>query len=323
MNQPALQAGPWVLDGFAQDVRRGLGATPKTLPPLYFYDALGSALFDAICCLPWYEVTRAEKRLLERHAEGIAVACGASFLAELGPGGGEKLALLAGAFVRGGRALNVHLIDVSTSALETAERRLGELPGVAVSSACATYEAGLRGISVPRADSKAALILMLGSNIGNFEPSDAWALLSEVRAALRPGDSLLLGADLVKPEAALRLAYDDPLGVTAAFNKNMLERMNRELGANFNLPSFAHRALWNAAASRVEMHLISISEQRVEIPGAGLQLSFAQGESIRTECSYKFERAGVVRLGERAGFLTRMQWIDEPAQFALTLFQAR
>lgn len=322
MNPPALQAGPWLLDGFARDVRDGLSGTPKTLPPLYFYDALGSALFDAICNLPWYEVTRAEKRLLERHAASVAAASGASFIAELGPGSGEKLALLAGAFLRGGRTLHAHLIDISPAALRLAEQRLAEL-GVTVSSTCATYEAGLRTLSSERTDSKPALMLMLGSNIGNFEPGDAWTLLAKIRAGLMPGDSLLLGTDLVKPAGSLQLAYDDPLGVTAAFNKNMLVRINRELDANFQLQNFSHRALWNEAASRIEMHLVAQRAQTVEIPGAGVQVHFAEGESVLTECSYKCDPAGVARLGERAGFRTRMQWVDEPGQFALTLFQVR
>ena len=192
-----------------------------------------------------------------------------------------------------------------------------------VSSACVAYEVGLRALSSERTDTKPALVLMLGSNIGNFEPGDAWALLAKIRAALMPGDSFLLGTDLVKPAEALQLAYDDPVGVTAAFNKNMLARINRELDANFHLPSFTHRAVWNPSASRIEMHLVAQAEQTVEIPGAGIQAHFAQGESVLTECSYKFEPAGVARLGERAGFRTRMQWIDEPGQFALTLFQAR
>lgn len=320
MNQPSVKSGPALLDSFARDVRRGLSGTPKTLPPRYFYDVLGSSLFDAICCLPWYEVTRAEKRLLERHAAAIAAASGAAFIAELGPGNGEKLALLSGAFTEHGRDLGVHLIDISGAALALARERFAVMDGVTVSSACATYEEGLRGIPGRRGDTGSALVLMLGSNIGNFEPIEAAGLLARVREALNPGDAFLLGADLVKPAAALQLAYDDPLGVTAAFNLNLLERINRELGANFDLAEFAHRARWNGADSRVEMHLISMRDQIVEVPLAGLQVSFPRGESIHTESSYKFQSGDLRTLGEQAGFQVASQWIDEPAQFSLTLF---
>ena len=321
MNQPSAQSANAVLDSFARDVRSGLSGTPKTLPPRYFYDALGSALFDAICCLPWYAVTRAEKRLLERHAAEIASSSGASFIAELGPGNGEKLAVLADAFTLGGRKLGLHLIDISGAALALAHERFAGLDGVTVSSTCATYEEGLDVLPQRRGESGPMLLLMLGSNIGNFEPAEAADLLARVCKSLKSGDSFLLGADLVKAPQTLRLAYDDPLGVTAAFNLNLLERINRELGANFDLAGFAHRALWNAADSRVEMHLVARREQVVEIPHAGFQVSFSKDESIHTESPYKFRIDGIAKLGEQAGFRVEKQWIDEPGLFALTLFR--
>ena len=169
----------------------------------------------------------------------------------------------------------------------------------------------------------AMLTAFLGSNIGNLAPAESLAFVREVRSALRPGDRFLLGTDLVKPEAELVLAYDDPLGVTAAFNLNVLARLNRELGANFDLERFAHRAVWNAAESRVEMHLESLQTQTVEIPGAGCSVRFAAGESIWTESSYKYREDGVHELGAAAGLAVRGQWVDERDRFALTAFEPR
>jgi L-histidine Nalpha-methyltransferase len=167
-----------------------------------------------------------------------------------------------------------------------------------------------------------ALVVFLGSNIGNFDPPESRAFLAEVRAALRPGDALLLGADLVKPERELRLAYDDPLGVTAAFNRNLLVRMNRELGADFDLRSWAHRALWNAAESRVEMHLVALGPQRVRVPAADLEVELAAGDTIWTESSYKYTPADIDGLLECGGFRVAARWIDRADGFALTLAEA-
>jgi L-histidine N-alpha-methyltransferase len=307
---------------FARDVREGLLARPKRLPPVYFYDALGSALFDAICRLPWYEVTRAELRLIERHAGDLVRLASPSFVAELGPGSGEKLAVLARAAVEHRPATTFHLIDVSAAALASAARTVTDASAANVTIDRATYHAGLARLSRHRSPFGRALVLFLGSNIGNFDPPEAAALLADVRAALTPGDSLLLGADLVKSEAALRLAYDDPLGVTAAFNRNLLVRINRELGAALDPLRFQHDARWNESASRVEMHLVSTTRQTVAIPGAGCDVSFEAGESIWTESSYKYEPGDVVAMGARAGFRLRDQRIDEPGRFALTLFEA-
>jgi uncharacterized SAM-dependent methyltransferase len=184
----------------------------------------------------------------------------------------------------------------------------------------ATYEDGL--LALRAVDEHPTLVAFLGSNIGNFDVPGAAALLRLVRAALRAGDSLLLGADLVKPERDLLLAYDDPLGVTAAFDKNLLLRLNVELGADFALERFAHRAVWQPEASRVEMHLVSLCAQRVLVRQADLDITLAEGETIWTESSYKFEAAGIRRLVEPAGFAQRQQWIDDEARFALTLFAA-
>lgn len=312
------------LAAFAADIRLGLGKAQKALPAQYFYDDLGSQLFEAICQLPWYPITRAEKRLLERYAAAMVAPLGTiADLVELGSGSGEKLATVAAAIPatqapRG--KLPVHLIDISEKALELSRSNLGRLPYLEVHSHRETYEAGLQSLSEGRAKEGARLVLFLGSNIGNFDRSSAERLLSEVRRALRPGDGLLLGADLVRSEADLVLAYDDPLGVTAAFNKNLLVRMNRELGADFDLDAWKHRAVFSAKESRVEMHLVSRRPQRVRVPGAGIEASFAEGETIWTESSYKYTEDSVASLGERVGLRRRDQWIEPEGCFSTTLF---
>jgi L-histidine Nalpha-methyltransferase len=312
------------LKGFAADVRRGLGKARKTLPSRYFYDDLGSQLFEAICQLPWYPITRAERSLLERFGpDMIRAVPGLSDLIELGSGSGEKLALLLRGFNGQATGLGVHLIDISEKALDLAQSTLSRLPHITIHKHPATYEDGLRRLAGNGAPRGARLVLFLGSNIGNFDMPAAHTLLAEIRRALRPGDALLLGADLVRPEAELVLAYDDPLGVTAAFNKNLLQRLNTELGANFDLDAFQHRALWNASASRVEMHLVSRRPQRARIPAAEIEVSFAEGETIWTESSYKYTPEAIVELGRRAGFEQKEQWIEPTTRFSTTLFRAR
>jgi dimethylhistidine N-methyltransferase len=308
---------------FADDVRRDLALTPKQLQSRYLYNGLGSALFEAICRLPWYRITRAEGRLLARlSAEVVAPLGDPITLVELGCGSGEKLAMLAESLRSRRKRVLVHLIDISPDALELSERTLGRLEYVSVVGHRATYEEGLRHAARERRGDGPMLVLFLGSNIGNFDRPAADEFLREIRRALRPGDALLLGADLVKPEAELLLAYDDPLGVTAAFNKNLLARINTELLANFDLAAFAHRAVWNAAARRVEMHLVSLCEQIVRIPRAECSVSFAAGEPIWTESSYKYDADGVVAMVEAAGFRCDEQWIEPDARFALSLFVA-
>jgi dimethylhistidine N-methyltransferase len=308
---------------FARDVRRDLALTPKQLQSKYLYDPLGSALFEAICLLPWYRITRAEGRLLRKYAPEVAERIGGNAaLVELGSGSGEKLALLAGAMHRRGHSVPVHLIDVSSAALEAAERTLGRLGHVSVVGHRATYEEGLRRAAATRPTDGRLVVLFLGSNIGNFDPPASQEFLSEIRRALRPGDALLLGADLVKPEPELLLAYDDPLGVTAAFNKNVLRRINTELLADFDLDSFDHRALWNPVEKRVEMHLVARRGMTVTIPRADAIVEFARREHIWTESSYKYSAPEVEALGEAAGFRLVGQWIESDAGFALSLFEA-
>ncbi len=313
-------------DALADDVRRDLQRSPKRLQPRYLYDALGSRLFEAICELPEYPITRAELNLLAAHSVAISAGVASPLtLVELGGGNGEKLALLVVALVDAGVDLRVELVDVSATALELATRKLARFPQVSVAGHQATYEDGLRRIARQRAAEGRAggmMVAFLGSNIGNLEPSAARLFLVSIRAALRIDDRIVLGTDLVKPESELVAAYDDPLGVTAAFNKNLLVRLNRELGANFTLDGFAHRAVWNAAESRVEMHLESLRAQRVSIPGSGCEVAFAAGESIWTESSYKYERAGLVAWGADLGLARHDQWVDEEAGFAVTAFDA-
>jgi len=306
----------------ADEVRRDLSRTPRRLQPRHLYDALGSRLFEAICELPQYPITRAERRLLEAHAAEIGDGMARPVtLVELGGGSGEKLALVARP-IAGRGPLRVELVDVSATALTIATRTLSRIPGLTVTGHEATYEQGLRRIAAARSGPGDLLAAFLGSNIGNLDPPAAVRFLAEVRASLRAGDRLLLGADLVKAAARLVQAYDDPLGVTAAFNKNVLARLNRELGADFDLEQFAHRAIWNAGASRVEMHLESLCPQTVSIPGADLQVRLAEGESIWTESSYKYTTDGIVQLGESSGFIVRDQWVEPDARFALTVFVA-
>jgi uncharacterized SAM-dependent methyltransferase len=217
----------------------------------------------------------------------------------------------------------VELVDVSATALDLASRTLSRWADLPVTGHETTYEDGIARVAAGRRGEGAMLAAFLGSNIGNLDPAESLAFVGGVRSALRPGDRFLLGTDLVKPEAELVLAYDDPLGVTAAFNLNVLARLNRELGADFDLERFAHRAVWNATESRMEMHLTSLRAQTVAIPGAGCSVRFAEGESIWTESSYKYETDGVRELGAAAGLAVRGQWVDERDGFALTAFEPK
>jgi len=307
---------------FAADVRRDFALTPKQIQSKYLYDALGSCLFEAISRLPWYRITRAEGRLLSRWAAQVVEPLSDPLtLVELGCGSGEKIAMLAEALRSRRRPVSVHLIDISPTALEQSERTLGRFEHISVVGHRATYEEGLRRAAAGRGRGT-MFVLFLGSNIGNFDPPASHEFLSEIRRSLRPRDALLLGADLVKPERELQPAYDDPLGVTAAFNKNLLVRINRELDGNFDLRGFDHRAIWNRAESRVEMHLVSCRAQQVAIPRAGCDVPFEAGEFIWTESSYKYTPEQLLAMGTAAGFRSLEQWIESDARFALTLFLA-
>ena len=305
---------------FAADVRKGLCERPRRVSPRYLYDDLGSSLFEAICRLPWYPITRAEKGLLATHAAAIVHAAGRPLtIVELGCGTGEKLEIVVDAFGPAVPDLHVVLIDVSAMALERSARLLRTRGVGEVVSCRATYEAGLAQAASAWPGAGGRLVLFLGSNIGNLEPDEAAAFLGSIRGALRGGDHLLLGADLVKPAGVLEQAYDDPLGVTAAFNRNLLVRMNRELGADFDIEGFSHSARWNAGAGRMEMHLVSRGRQVVRVPAADATVAFEAGESIWTESSYKYTPAGITALCRRSGFEAREMWIDSDAGFSLCL----
>lgn len=313
----------------AEDVRHYLTQTPRQLPARALYDDLGSALFDAICWLPWYPVTRAECRLLDTHGGAILDAAGGpNRLAELGCGNGDKLRRLLCAGRTAPRApgrwvTQIDLIDVSATALAAGHATLTALPGLRVDTHQHPYEDGLLEVSGARSDADRLCVAFLGSSIGNFDPPGMRGLLETIRGAVRPLDALLLGVDLVKPRAALMAAYDDPLGLTAAFNKNLLVRLNRELGATFDLEGFAHRAVWNVAESRIEMHLVSLRRQDVDVPGADLSLALDAGEHIWTESSYKFKVDDVERRLLNAGFEPVRRWIDEAGQFLLVVALAQ
>lgn len=304
---------------FADDVAYYLSLTPRQLPSRYLYDDLGSALFSSICRLPWYEIARTELRLLREHGPDIFRRVKPlSTLVELGPGGGEKLtALLA---VHPPSDLTLHLIDVSREALDMATSAIGSAVAGLVVAHQATYEEGLSEIRRSMRANGRILMLFLGSNLGNFDPPDASAFLRTLRGSMVAGDALLLGTDLVKPEGELLLAYDDPLGVTAAFNRNLLVRVNRELGADFDVTRFAHRAVWNASASRVEMHLVSDRQQHVHVPASNLDVTFDAGEMVWTESSYKYLAEDVPEMLHPAGFVVCDQWVA--SGFALTLAEA-
>ncbi len=309
-----------VVDQFAADVRYYLSLRPHQLPSRYFYDDVGSALFETICRLPWYPITRAEMRLIEAHSGDIfGLLPSLTTIVELGPGSGDKLRMLLAAGGARGEA-TVHLVDVSASALTFAAQTVATAGDFHIVTHRATYDVGLREAAA--AAHGRTLVAFLGSNIGNFDAPGAAAFLQNVHAALMPGDALLIGVDLVKPKEQLLLAYDDPLGVTAAFNKNLLLRINRELDGEIDLDAFPHRAIWNEAAARVEMHLVARSAQRLRIRRADVDIRLQPGEFIWTESSYKYVPRDVQGLLQSCGFRSTAQWIDRDDGFALTLAEA-
>jgi L-histidine N-alpha-methyltransferase len=306
---------------FAADVRYYLSLTPRQLPSRYLYDDLGSALFESICRLPWYTITRAEMHLLATHGEQVFRRLPAlANLVELGPGDGEKLRTLLLAASLRTQTCDVHLVDISPSALTQAAQTIGTVGNIRVITHQATYDSGLR--EALRQRTGRTLVAFLGSNIGNFDPPGASAFLHNIRAGIQKGDAVLLGVDLVKPTERLLEAYDDPLGVTAAFNRNLLVRINRELGGSIDLDQFSHRAVWNAAQRRVEMHLVAQSAQAIRIDRVHLDLRLEPGEVIWTESSYKYAPEQIDDLLRSCGFRLSAQWIDPDAAFALTMAEA-
>lgn len=307
---------------FALDVAAGLGARgQKTLPCKYFYDELGSALFEAITALPEYTITRAEERVLQAHADAIAARSGAHTVIELGSGSSRKTRHLLECLARRHPTTYVP-VDISPAALAASAHALDGVPRLAVRPLAAEYVDGMQRVAAARADTAPLLLLFLGSSLGNFGRRDGIRFLRRLRRALRRGDRLLLGTDLVKPAPVLRAAYDDALGVTAAFNRNLLARINRELGADFALARFRHEARFDARSGSVEMHLVAQQAHSVRVPAAGLRIDFAAGESIHTESCHKYSLPEVAHLGESSGFACEAQWIDREGAFADTLFAA-
>ncbi|WP_033319076.1 L-histidine N(alpha)-methyltransferase [Streptomyces yerevanensis] len=299
------------------DVLHGLNRTPKTLPPKWFYDAHGSELFEKITELPEYYPTRAEREILVARAAEIADATGARTLVELGSGSSDKTRHLLDALP----ALHTYVpVDVSESALTQAGQALiAEHPSLNVHALIADFTGGLTlpGTPGPR------LVAFLGGTIGNLLPAERATFLASVRTLLSPGDALLLGTDLVKDESVLVDAYDDAAGVTAAFNKNVLSVVNRELGADFDPDDFAHVALWDAEEEWIEMRLRARSRLTVKIPALDLAVDFTAGEELRTEVSAKFREDGVRGEMAAAGLEMTHWWTDEEGRFALSLSMAR
>ena len=313
-------APPYHLTQFACDVRCGLGRSgQKELPASHLYDELGSALFEAITHLAEYGLTRADARLLKRHASEIAARVPADVLVvELGSGTGTKTRHVLEA-LGNGRPVDYYPIDVSAGALRACAAELGSVAHV--SPINAPYIEGLNRASQCRRPGQSILVLFLGSTVGNFDRESAARFLVEVRSLLVKDDALLIGADLVKSVPRMLAAYDDPLGVTAAFNKNLLARMNRELSADFDVRRFVHEVRWKQPERRIEMHLRSIGPQRIHISAADLTVSMEEGETIWTESSHKFERAELTSMANSAGFLEEACWVDCEWPFAESLWR--
>jgi dimethylhistidine N-methyltransferase len=309
---------------FAEHVSEGLShPTQKWLSAQYLYDAVGSALFEAITALPEYGLTRADARLLQAHApEIVAHSSGPLRVIELGSGSGNKTRWILEAAVAALGSVRYTPIDVSAAALEMCRNTLEAIPGVTIALENASYLPGLRRALSAREPNETVLVLFLGSTIGNFPPLDAAQFLMDVRGLLHTGDALLLGADLVKPVAQLIEAYDDPAGVTAAFNRNLLSRINRELGGNFQIRHFEHVARFDATESRVEMHLRSTRPQTVHIEASRRSFHFAAGETIWTESSHKFTPESIRELAAASGFHCSAQWLDGEWLFSESLLTA-
>ncbi len=313
-----------MIKDFQRDVRDGLTAPRKWLPPRWFYDALGSALFDAICFLPEYYVMRAEAELLNAHRREIAEAFGPNVrLVELGSGMARKTRILLDPLTERSPALEYVPIDVDATILERSGRELlSDYSGLRITAICSDFaRPSVPLAKLPRHRGR-TVVLFLGSTIGNLDPDAAVSMLRDLRSALAPGDALFLGADLRKSRAILEPAYDDPLGVTAAFNRNLLVRMNRELGADFELDAFAHRAFYDETLGRIEMHLVSTKAQRVEIRDLALSVDFAAGETIHSESSYKHDASTLAALAEASRFAIYRTWTDAHALFADVLMIA-
>jgi L-histidine N-alpha-methyltransferase len=321
MRTEALSAEP--VSEFATEVRAGLlHAGQKELPSKYLYDDVGSALFEVISVLPEYGLTRADERLLCRYAKDIVSQLPCSVVvAELGSGSGKKTRWILEALARRQRTYYCP-IEISAKALAMCHRELGDLERISIVGFEREYLDGLLEVAARREPGEHLLVLFLGSTIGNFDHPAGIEFLKQVRRILVSGDALLLGTDMQKPIPQLTLAYDDPLGVTAAFNLNLLARINRELEGDFDLRQFEHVALYNQKSSSMEMHLRSRRAQSVTIRGAGFSVRFREGETIWTETSHKYSYPEILQLAMASGFHCQAQWVDHEWPFAENLLIA-
>jgi len=308
---------------FASDVRAGLTrAGQKELLSKYLYDDVGSALFEVISRLPEYGLTRADERLLRRHASEIVDRLATPVaVVELGSGSGKKTRWVLEALCRRQRTF-YYPVEISRTALAMCERELRDIDSISILGFEREYLDGLLEVAAHRRGGQHLLVLFLGSTIGNFDRPAGVKFLAEIRRILESGDSLLLGTDLEKPSTQVLAAYDDELGVTAAFNLNLLARINRELDADFDLRQFSHMAKINHEARSVEMYLRSKRRQTVSIPAAELDVEFLEGETIWTESSHKYSTEEIFQMGHDAGFRCEAQWVDEEWPFAESLLTA-
>jgi L-histidine N-alpha-methyltransferase len=325
MSRAASPAFPLQIDEqLVRTVRAGMSSHQKTLPAWLFYDEAGSELFEQITELPEYYLTRTERAIFEKCADQmVAAAAGGARLrfTELGAGSAEKTRVLMKAALARQDRLLFEAVDVSATALLAAQARIErEIPGVQVAPLEMDYTNGFELDACEPGERR--LVLYIGSSIGNFEPEEAARILRKIRKQLDPGDTLLLGVDLAKDQSTLEAAYDDAAGVTAAFNKNMLVRMNRELGADFDLDRFIHRAVWNNTMSRMEMHLESTMNQRVRFAALDWAVEFDAGETIHSENSYKYRLGTAGAMLAAAGFASANAWTDDRGWFEVCLAKA-
>jgi L-histidine Nalpha-methyltransferase len=315
-----LLRAPAPENDFALDVRTGLMAARKWLPPRWFYDALGSSLFDTICFLPEYYVMRAEAEVLTAHRREIVASLGPQVrLVELGSGAARKTRILLDAMT----PAEYVPVDIDDEMLQRSGRDLlREYPELHIVAIRSDFMRPSVPLALLPKHARRTVVLFLGSTIGNLSPEESVTMLRDLRSALVPGDALLLGADLRKDRAVLEPAYDDPLGVTAAFNLNLLGRINRELGGHFELASFRHHAFYDEVHGRIEMHLVSRRAQRVAIDALELEIAFEEGESIHTESSYKHDANTIATLAEASGFTVEQTWTDARRWFADVLLTA-
>jgi len=308
---------------FAADVRDGLSKPgQKELPSKYLYDEVGSTLFEVISLLPEYGLTRAGERLLRANADDlVGLLQRPVIVAELGSGNGRKTRWILQALARW-QPVSYYPIDVSRAALERCRQELGRIDSVSLVGFDREYLDGLLEVAARRNLGEHILVLFLGSSIGNFDRPFGVEFLRRVRATLAPGDSLLLSTDLEKPLPQLLLAYDDPIGVTAAFNLNLLARINRELEADFDLARFRHQVRWDERERRIEMHLLSLADQTATIRKAGFTVSLQEGETIWTESSHKYNCEEVRQMAETTGYRCATQWVDTEWPYVQSLLVA-